>query len=76
VASDATLASEMRRNRCVEHEGEVVSASGNSLVAETHRGGAAPVRAEGRAAQRGSTVAEALRRVPVAPRQSYDVRRE
>jgi hypothetical protein len=54
----------------------VVSASGNSLVAETQRGGAAPVRAEGRVAQRGSTVVEALRWAPVALRWSCDVRRE
>jgi hypothetical protein len=53
-----------------------VSASGNSLVAETQRGGAAPVRAEGRVAQRGSTVVEALRWAPVALRWSCDVRRE
>jgi hypothetical protein len=64
------------RNRRGEHEGEVVSASGNSLAAETHRGGVAPVRAEGRVAQRGSTVAEVLRRDLVAPRQSCDAKRE
>jgi hypothetical protein len=33
-----------------------VDVPGNSLTAETHRGGATPVRAEGRAARWGSTV--------------------
>jgi hypothetical protein len=53
-----------------------VDALGNSLVAETHRGGIAPVRAKGRAVRRGSTVAEALRRASVALRWAYDVSRE
>jgi hypothetical protein len=68
--------SRRRANWRGEHEGEVVSASGNSLAAETHRGGVAPVRTEGRVAQRGLTVVEVLRRDLVAPRQSYDVKRE
>jgi hypothetical protein len=57
---------------CGEHEGVVVSASGNSLATETHRGSAAPVRV----VQRDLTVAEALRWAPVAPRRSYNTRRE
>jgi hypothetical protein len=68
--------SEVRWNRSGEHEGEVVSVPRNFLAVETHRGGATSVRVEGRAAQRGLTVVEALRRAPVAPRWSYDVRRE
>jgi hypothetical protein len=53
--------SEVWRNWHSEHEGELVCAPGKSLVAETHRGGTTPVRAEGRVAQWGSTVAEVLR---------------
>jgi hypothetical protein len=53
-----------------------VDALGNSLVAETHRGGAASVRAEGRTVWWGSTVAEVLRWASVAPRLAYDARRE
>jgi hypothetical protein len=49
--------SEVWQNWCGEHEGVVVSAPGNSLAAETHRGSVAPVRV----VQRDLTVAEMLR---------------
>jgi hypothetical protein len=76
AAGGGAPTSEVRRNWHSEHEGEVLCAPGKSLVAETHRGGTTPVRVEGRAAQRGSTVAEALRWAPVALRQSYDAKME
>jgi hypothetical protein len=76
VATGDDSDSEVRRDARNDLQWVEVDALGNSLAVETHRGGAELVKAEERAARWGSTVAEALRAAPVAPRRACDVRRE